>query len=74
MPTCCACCACRTPPLPNSQLRALRLPCPALHCRPGRRLQLPADSGAEVLRLFQQLEFSKHTTRMQQLWASELYR
>jgi hypothetical protein len=36
-------------------------------------LQLPADSGAEVLRLFQQLEFSKHTQRMQQLWASELY-
>ena len=38
------------------------------------RLQLPADRGADLLRQFQELDFSRHTSRVRELWASELYR
>lgn len=42
--------------------------------RPPRRLRLPADRGAALLRQFQALEFTKHAARVRALWASELYR
>jgi hypothetical protein len=38
------------------------------------RLVLPPDRGADLLHQFQELQFHRHTTRVQQLWASELYR
>lgn len=37
------------------------------------RLQLPADRGADLLRHFEELEFSRHTARVKELWTSELY-
>lgn len=37
------------------------------------RLVLPPDRGADLLQRFQELEFHRHTARVQQLWASELY-
>ncbi|EFN53820.1 hypothetical protein CHLNCDRAFT_136540 [Chlorella variabilis] len=38
------------------------------------RLQLPEDRGVDLLHQFQELEFSRHSSRVKELWASELYR
>lgn len=47
-----------------------------IHLRIGAllRLQLPEDRGVDLLHQFQELEFSRHSSRVKELWASELYR
>ncbi|PSC70053.1 DNA polymerase I [Micractinium conductrix] len=37
------------------------------------RLQLPADRGADLLKQFQRLDFTRHTARVKDLWAGPLY-
>lgn len=36
-------------------------------------LQLPADRGQALLRQFEELGFVKHSSRVRDLWASQLY-